>query len=149
MVEAVGSFQGRGAGPGTTRMRSTGEEAQMEESLVFSETIKVGLSFSLCSCVSLPLLFFLSTTMHLLCNYLDAQLTKLVPKSASGTNIACHLMQLKIQNNHSMQDLKTLRSQLYSAAEYFELSYIQEDGKQAYVIYPLIPLVCCTGRSCR
>ncbi|KAK1665125.1 hypothetical protein QYE76_053284 [Lolium multiflorum] len=70
MVEAVGSFQRRGAGPGTTGMRSTAEEAQMEESLVFSETIK---------------------------------------------------------------DLKTLRSQLYSAAEYFELSYIQEDGKQAVV----------------
>lgn len=33
-----------------------------------------------------------------------------------------------------MQDLKTLRSQLYSAAEYFELAYTQEDGKQAYVV---------------
>uniref|UniRef100_A0ACD5VAP7 Uncharacterized protein n=1 Tax=Avena sativa TaxID=4498 RepID=A0ACD5VAP7_AVESA len=68
MVEAVGSFQRRGADSGTTGMHNTREEARMEESLVFSETIK---------------------------------------------------------------DLKTLRSQLYSAAEYFELSYIQEDGKQA------------------
>lgn len=73
MVEAVVSFQRRGAGTDTdttdTGMRrSTREEGQMEESLViFSETIK---------------------------------------------------------------DLKTLRSQLYSAAEYFELSYIQDDGKQ-------------------
>ena len=33
-----------------------------------------------------------------------------------------------------LQDLKTLRSQLYSAAEYFELAYMQEDKKQAYVI---------------
>uniref|UniRef100_A0ACD5TB57 Uncharacterized protein n=1 Tax=Avena sativa TaxID=4498 RepID=A0ACD5TB57_AVESA len=68
MVEAVGSYQRRGADSGTTGMHGTREEARMEDSLVFSETIK---------------------------------------------------------------DLKTLRSQLYSAAEYFELSYIQEDGKQA------------------
>ena len=39
-----------------------------------------------------------------------------------------------INSNLSMQDLMTLRSQLYSAAEYFELAYMQEDGKQAYVI---------------
>ncbi|CAM0881375.1 unnamed protein product [Alopecurus aequalis] len=68
MVEAVGSLQRRGAGSGTTGMRSSREEAQTEESLVFTETIK---------------------------------------------------------------DLKTLRSQLYSAAEYFELAYIEEDGKKA------------------
>jgi hypothetical protein len=35
-----------------------------------------------------------------------------------------------------LQDLKTLRSQLYSAAQYFELAYMQEDKKQAYVLYP-------------
>ncbi|TVU34071.1 hypothetical protein EJB05_15920, partial [Eragrostis curvula] len=31
----------------------------------------------------------------------------------------------------TIKDLKTLRSQLYSAAEYFELAYMQEDSKQA------------------
>uniref|UniRef100_A0ACD5ZF91 Uncharacterized protein n=1 Tax=Avena sativa TaxID=4498 RepID=A0ACD5ZF91_AVESA len=71
MVEAVvGSFQRRGTNSDTTGMHSTREEARMEDSLVFSETIK---------------------------------------------------------------DLKTLRSQLYSAAEYFELSYIQEDGKETVI----------------
>jgi hypothetical protein len=71
---------------------------------------------------------------------------KLVPKSAFGANIACKLMQLRIQNNLFMQDLKTLRSQLYSAAEYFELAYIQEDGKQAYVMS--IAPSCMLHRSC-
>ncbi|XP_010231912.1 putative protein ABIL2 isoform X2 [Brachypodium distachyon] len=33
--------------------------------------------------------------------------------------------------SETIKDLKTLRSQLYSAAEYFELAYTQEDGKQA------------------
>lgn len=66
MVEAVGSFGSRGVG--IAGMSSTLEEVQMEETLIFSETIK---------------------------------------------------------------DLKTLRSQLYSAAEYFELVYTQEDEKQA------------------
>jgi hypothetical protein len=55
-------------------------------------------------------------------------------------------MQLRIQNNLFMQDLKTLRSQLYSAAEYFELAYIQEDGKQAYVMS--IAPSCMLHRSC-
>jgi len=31
------------------------------------------------------------------------------------------------------QDLKNLRSQLYSTAEYFELSYTIDDQKQMYV----------------
>ncbi|XP_044961591.1 putative protein ABIL2 isoform X3 [Hordeum vulgare subsp. vulgare] len=35
--------------------------------------------------------------------------------------------------SETIKDLKTLRSQLYSAAEYFELAYMQEDGKQAVV----------------
>ena len=41
-----------------------------------------------------------------------------------------------------LQDLKTLRSQLYSAAEYFELAYMQEDKKQAYVSYAYPPPSC-------
>lgn len=49
--------------------------------------------------------------------------------------------------SETIKDLMTLRSQLYSAAEYFELAYMQEDGKQAYVICPLLPPVCRT-RSC-
>lgn len=35
--------------------------------------------------------------------------------------------------SETIKDLKTLRSQLYSAAEYFEIAYMQEDGKQAVV----------------
>ncbi|VAI76769.1 unnamed protein product [Triticum turgidum subsp. durum] len=35
--------------------------------------------------------------------------------------------------SETIKDLMTLRSQLYSAAEYFELAYMQEDGKQAVV----------------
>lgn len=31
------------------------------------------------------------------------------------------------------QDLKNLRAQLYSAAEYFELSYTDDDQKQMYI----------------
>lgn len=31
------------------------------------------------------------------------------------------------------QDLKTLRSQLYSAAEYFESTYTNDDQKEMYV----------------
>jgi hypothetical protein len=44
------------------------------------------------------------------------------------------MMETSISRIHpdlQLQDLKTLRSQLYSAAEYFELSYTQdEDAKQ-------------------
>ena len=43
MVEAVGSFESRG--PGVVGMSSTLEEVQMQETLAFSETIKVGSSF--------------------------------------------------------------------------------------------------------
>ncbi|KAJ1283906.1 hypothetical protein BS78_03G163100 [Paspalum vaginatum] len=74
MVEAVGSFGSRRVG--VVGMSGTLEEAQMEETLIFSETIKI---------IS------------------DLQL----------------------------QDLKTLRSQLYSAAEYFEIAYMREEEKQA------------------
>ncbi|CAO2177058.1 unnamed protein product [Urochloa humidicola] len=68
MVEAVGyrSFGSRGAG--VAGRSTTLEEMQMQETLIFSDTIK---------------------------------------------------------------DLKTLRLQLYSAAEYFELAYMQGEGKQA------------------
>nr|CAB3477337.1 unnamed protein product [Digitaria exilis] len=40
-------------------------------------------------------------------------------------------MQETLIFSDTIKDLKTLRSQLYSAAEYFELAYMQEDGKQA------------------
>jgi hypothetical protein len=66
MVEAMGSFQGRGAcsGSGITEMRSTQEEVQMEAPLVFSETIKVSLYFPFCSWFLFPS-YYLPTTMHL------------------------------------------------------------------------------------
>lgn len=32
------------------------------------------------------------------------------------------------------QDLKNLRAQLYSAAEYFEMSYTNDDQKQMWVV---------------
>ncbi|KAJ0971751.1 hypothetical protein J5N97_019710 [Dioscorea zingiberensis] len=38
-----------------------------------------------------------------------------------------------IMLSHGFQDLKNLRSQLYSAAEYFELSYTNDDHKQIVV----------------
>ncbi|PAN30479.1 hypothetical protein GQ55_5G282000 [Panicum hallii var. hallii] len=40
-------------------------------------------------------------------------------------------MQETLIFSDTIKDLKTLRSQLYSAAEYFELAYMQEEGKQA------------------
>ncbi|XP_066306374.1 putative protein ABIL2 isoform X1 [Miscanthus floridulus] len=40
-------------------------------------------------------------------------------------------MQETLAFSEIIKDLKTLRSQLYSAAEYFELAYMQEDKKQA------------------
>ena len=36
-------------------------------------------------------------------------------------------------SNFAFQDLKNLRTQLYSAAEYFELSYTNDDQKQMWV----------------
>lgn len=40
-----------------------------------------------------------------------------------------------------LQDLKNLRSQLYSAAEYFELSYTNDDQKQLYAYFYFIYLI--------
>ncbi|RCV25815.1 hypothetical protein SETIT_5G196000v2 [Setaria italica] len=40
-------------------------------------------------------------------------------------------MQETLIFSDTIKDLKTLRSQLYSAAEYFELAYMREEGKQA------------------
>ncbi|XP_021311901.1 putative protein ABIL2 [Sorghum bicolor] len=40
-------------------------------------------------------------------------------------------MQETLAFSETIKDLKTLRSQLYSAAQYFELAYMQEDKKQA------------------
>lgn len=40
-------------------------------------------------------------------------------------------MQETLIFSETIKDLKTLRSQLYSAAEYFELAYMREDEKQA------------------
>ncbi|CAL4975891.1 unnamed protein product [Urochloa decumbens] len=40
-------------------------------------------------------------------------------------------MQETLIFSDTIKDLKTLRSQLYSAADYFELAYMQEEGKQA------------------
>jgi hypothetical protein len=36
----------------------------------------------------------------------------------------------RIHSSLQLQDLKTLKSQLYSAAEYFELAYMQDDAKE-------------------
>ncbi|THU54644.1 hypothetical protein C4D60_Mb10t27320 [Musa balbisiana] len=37
-----------------------------------------------------------------------------------------------------LEALRNMRSQLYSAAEYFELSYINDDRKETYVWFYLI-----------
>ncbi|XP_048565187.1 putative protein ABIL2 isoform X2 [Triticum urartu] len=91
------------AGP-LRRRGGTMEEVQMEEAFIFSETIKVGSSFKLCPCLSI-----------------------------FPCNLKTLLGHFHISNNLtlSMQDLKALRPQLYSAAEYFELAYTQEGRKQA------------------
>jgi len=60
------------------------------------------------------------------------------PSSFSKKHYYISLLADHLKQGHivfQLQDLKTLRSQLYSAAEYFELAYMQEDKKQAYVSY--------------
>ncbi|KAF8369562.1 hypothetical protein HHK36_032417 [Tetracentron sinense] len=42
-------------------------------------------------------------------------------------------MQQSLLFSDSLKDLKNLRTQLYSAAEYFELSYTNDDQKQIVV----------------
>jgi len=72
MVETVGSFESRG--PGFVGMSSTLEEVQMQETLAFSETIKVGSSFHqirvprcilLLHLVSFPFQLFQKTLLHI------------------------------------------------------------------------------------
>uniref|UniRef100_A0A1D1XKM1 Protein ABIL3 n=1 Tax=Anthurium amnicola TaxID=1678845 RepID=A0A1D1XKM1_9ARAE len=64
----------------------------------------------------------------------------LPPSSASSTATQDHpssLDELSMQEillfSDSLKDLRNLRSQLYSAAEYFELSYTNDDRKQIVV----------------
>ncbi|GJN18669.1 hypothetical protein PR202_gb05852 [Eleusine coracana subsp. coracana] len=55
-------------------------------------------------------------------------------RGVGGAGMSSTLEEVQMQENlvfsDTIKDLKTLRSQLYSAAEYFELAYMQEDAKQ-------------------
>ncbi|KAF8376765.1 hypothetical protein HHK36_031566 [Tetracentron sinense] len=54
-----------------------------------------------------------------------------IPQEASNYDELS--MQQSLLFSDSLQDLKNLRTQLYSAAEYFELSYTNDDQKQIVV----------------
>ncbi|XP_071721667.1 protein ABIL2-like [Rutidosis leptorrhynchoides] len=56
-----------------------------------------------------------------------------VPKSHEPSNYDEICMQQTLLFSDSLKDLKNLRAQLYSAAEYFELSYTNDDQKQIVV----------------
>ncbi|KAI4337982.1 hypothetical protein L6164_016341 [Bauhinia variegata] len=55
------------------------------------------------------------------------------PFSRGASNYDEAFMQQSLLFDDSLKDLKNLRSQLYSAAEYFELSYTNDDQKQIVV----------------
>ncbi|XP_061348936.1 protein ABIL2-like [Gastrolobium bilobum] len=55
------------------------------------------------------------------------------PVSQEASNYDEVLMQQSLLFDDSLKDLKHLRTQLYSAAEYFELSYTNDDQKQIVV----------------
>ena len=84
--------------------------------------------------------------IHLLWNNQGMFILQIIPVFFSSPTILglCLGIFTSATISLSMQDLKALRPQLYSAAEYFELAYTQEGGKQAYVIYPLLPPACST-----
>ncbi|XP_020105414.1 putative protein ABIL2 isoform X3 [Ananas comosus] len=54
--------------------------------------------------------------------------------SASASTVDELTMQQSLLFSDSLEDLKTLRSQLYSAAEYFESTYTNDDQKEMYVV---------------
>jgi hypothetical protein len=53
-----------------------------------------------------------------------------MPASHEASNYDEVSMQQSMLFSDGLQDLKNLRAQLYSAAEYFELSYTTDDKKQ-------------------
>ncbi|TKY74079.1 ABIL3 protein [Spatholobus suberectus] len=55
------------------------------------------------------------------------------PVSQEASNYDEVFMQQSLLFDDSLKDLKNLRTQLYSAAEYFELSYTNDDQKQIVV----------------
>ncbi|XP_024029776.1 protein ABIL2 [Morus notabilis] len=57
--------------------------------------------------------------------------TRLIPRESSNFDEVS--MHQSLLFSDSLQDLKNLRTQLYSAAEYFELSYTNDDQKQIVV----------------
>ncbi|MBA0689885.1 hypothetical protein Goari_007591 [Gossypium aridum] len=56
-----------------------------------------------------------------------------IPMSRQPSNYDEISMQQSLLFSDSLKDLKNLRSQLYTAAEYFELSYTNDDQKQIVV----------------
>ncbi|OMO87924.1 putative Protein ABIL2 [Corchorus capsularis] len=56
-----------------------------------------------------------------------------MPMSREASNYDEISMQQSLMFSDSLKDLKNLRTQLYSAAEYFELSYTNDDQKQMVV----------------
>ncbi|KAG5050347.1 hypothetical protein JHK85_011450 [Glycine max] len=56
-----------------------------------------------------------------------------LPVSQEASNYDEVFMQQSLLFDDSLKDLKNLRAQLYSAAEYFELSYSNDDQKQIVV----------------
>ncbi|XVF12691.1 hypothetical protein REPUB_Repub08aG0140900 [Reevesia pubescens] len=56
-----------------------------------------------------------------------------IPMSREASNYDEISMQQSLLFSDSLKDLKNLRTQLYSAAEYFELSYTNDDQKQMVV----------------
>nr|KJB52569.1 hypothetical protein B456_008G268000 [Gossypium raimondii] len=56
-----------------------------------------------------------------------------IPISRQPSNYDEISMQQSLLFSDSLKDLKNLRSQLYTAAEYFELSYTNDDQKQIVV----------------
>lgn len=59
--------------------------------------------------------------------------TNSIPISGKASNYDEVSMQQSLLFSDSLKDLKNLRTQLYSAAEYFELSYTNDDQKQLVV----------------
>ncbi|RZB69261.1 Protein ABIL2 isoform D [Glycine soja] len=55
------------------------------------------------------------------------------PLSREASNYDEVFMQQSLLFDDSLKDLKNLRTQLYSAAEYFELSYANDDQKQIVI----------------
>ncbi|KAA3454877.1 protein ABIL2-like [Gossypium australe] len=83
----------------------------------------------------LPLCFkFLSGTFcPIHCTHLTAKAAAMPPMSRETSSTDEVLMQQSLLFSESLKGLKNLRTQLYSAAEYFEVSYTNDDQKQMVV----------------